>query len=332
MTKGSARGGWGWNLVFVLAGLASLVVTAHVGRDSMAVTRDWARADGTIVGAEPDPAASLLGDAVLYRPVVEFRDASGTPHRNSSMLGADQSAERRLGRRVPLYYLPSDPSRAVVASFGEQWLTPVLGLAAGIFLGSFPLWSRRLGAAGGAARSAPGGRGWMALQLVGLAFTVVGPAMVGISPFAVERGQLLLVATAAVTGLVLIWMGRGETGFRTQLVATALVFAALAILYLVMIRRIVTDEHPFGVGLGFAVVGLGLWLFVHRPELSTGELEGIVVATLSGTMLYYHSLHRTHAGESVSFEALALSLLGLGFGRWLLRDRLKELRWRRPRR
>ena len=158
------------------------------------------------------------------------------------------------------------------------------------------------------------------------------PCTVGISPFAVEQDQLLLVATAALTGLALIWIGRGESGFRTQLVATALVFASVAILYLVMIRRIVTDEHPFGVGLGLAVAGLGVWLFVHRPELSTVELEGIVIATLSGTMLYYHSLHRTHAGEPVSFEAVVLSVIGLGLGRWLLRERLEAIRrWRRRR-
>lgn len=331
MTTRGASDGRLWSVVFVLAGLASLLVTVYVTRDSMAVTRDWIRTEGTIVGAVPDPAASLLGDATLYRPVVEFRDASGAAHRNSSMVGADQSAERRLGRTVPLYYSPDDPSKAVVASFGEQWLTPVLGLGAGLFLGSFPLWSRRV-ATPRATSSPDARRGWLALQLVGLAFTVVGPAMVGISPFAVEQGQLLLVATAALTGLALIWIGRGESGFRTQIVATALVFASVAILYLVMIRRIVTDEHPFGVGLGLAVAGLGVWLFVHRPELSSVELEGIVIATLSGTMLYYHSLHRTHAGEPVSFEAVVLSVIGLGLGRWLLRERLEAIRrWRRRR-
>lgn len=314
-----------WRVAFVLAGLASLLATVFVTRDSFVIARDWVRAEGTIVGGEHDPAASLRGDAMLYRPVVEFRDAAGATHRNASMLGADQSPERLLGRTVRLYYSPTDPANAVIASFGEQWLTPVLGFVAGLFLCSFPLWSRRLFAR---REAVPAGarRGRMAVQLAGLAYTVSGPAMLGISPFAIEQGQVLLVVSAAVAGLALIWIGRGERGFRTQLVATALVFASIAILYLVMIRRIVTDEHPFGVGLGFAVVGFGLWLFVERPELSTPELEGIVIATLSGTMLYYHSLHRTHAGQPVSLEAVALSVLGLGLGYWLLRGRLETIR------
>ncbi len=70
-----------------------------------------------------------------YRPVVEFRDRDGVSRIYHSNSGSNPPSFRR-GEEVTIYYLPHEPERALVDSFTERYLVPlILGLFALAFGG-----------------------------------------------------------------------------------------------------------------------------------------------------------------------------------------------------
>ena len=78
-------------------------------------------------------------DGVNYHPVVTFCDAEGREYRFTSEIGEFPGPRRD----VRIFYMPSNPNIAFVASFSHMWLLPVgLALLGAIFIAA--QWSKAL--------------------------------------------------------------------------------------------------------------------------------------------------------------------------------------------
>lgn len=113
----------GW--IGLAALLASSAALAWLSGPVLALSAG-PRANGTVVAIQRTGRSG--------KPVVEFQAQNGARGR---LVGAAASSPPAysVGDRVGVYYDPNDLSRAVIDSFGELWLVPLLNVA--VALGSF---------------------------------------------------------------------------------------------------------------------------------------------------------------------------------------------------
>ncbi len=71
------------------------------------------------------------GDDVFYRPRVRFTTPSGDIYTVASRL-ASKTKRFEIGARVPLTYPPSDPSKARIATFTDNWLGSLVAGIVGV--------------------------------------------------------------------------------------------------------------------------------------------------------------------------------------------------------
>ena len=93
------------------------------------------KTEGTIVKFDQRHSASSgrrRGTTVTWAPVFEFADAAGVTQRVASSHSSSHPG-RKVGDRVPVLYLPSEPHRARINSFASFWPVPLIltGLGAG---------------------------------------------------------------------------------------------------------------------------------------------------------------------------------------------------------
>ena len=101
-------------------------------------------ATGTVVAIESrySTAAGKRQSSQVFSPVIEFQDTTGGKHRFTSSIWKGQSAGFQVGERVPVAYDRSKPDQALIVSFWNIYLGPVLllVLSAGSFLFAYVFW------------------------------------------------------------------------------------------------------------------------------------------------------------------------------------------------
>ena len=129
----ASRPGFGlFSVVFVFAGFAALAIAGWMVACDPVFTGAAVGATGEVV----DLKRSQSGNGVAsYRPVVVFRDASGVERRFEGAVGANPP-DYRKGEQVAVLYDPAAPDQAVINSWSQRVMGPVL---AGGF-GALLLW------------------------------------------------------------------------------------------------------------------------------------------------------------------------------------------------
>lgn len=144
-----------FSVVFVLAGLAALAIAGTMIVRDPVFTGEAIGATGEVVDLKRAQSGSGVAN---YRPVVVFRDASRVEWRFEGAIGANPP-DYRKGEQVAVLYDPAAPDQAVINSWSQRVMGPVL---AGGF-GALLLWlevrawrtSRRRRAPDAATLSAP---------------------------------------------------------------------------------------------------------------------------------------------------------------------------------
>ena len=100
----------------VVFGLAFAVLGVLLVRPS--APEEWPRTDGTVVDLIED--IDSEGDT-MYRPVVEYRDASGQTHRVRSSLSSSGFLSSYIGQTVEVAYDPADPDHGRIMGGEIAW-------------------------------------------------------------------------------------------------------------------------------------------------------------------------------------------------------------------
>ena len=122
-------------VLFSLVGLAALVGAGWRTVANIRFSAAATKTEGTIVKFDQRHSASSgrrRGTTVTWAPVFEFADAAGVTQRVASSHSSSHPG-RKVGDRVPVLYLPSEPHRARINSFASFWPVPLIltGLGAG---------------------------------------------------------------------------------------------------------------------------------------------------------------------------------------------------------
>lgn len=107
--------------IFIIVG----VVLVFKGIESFSVTMDFlagsTRVPGTVVGfAEKPFIPSIVGQVIIFYPIIQFSDSSGNLRRNTSHLGTRWKFYVR-GESVEVILNPQHPETVVISSFLEVW-------------------------------------------------------------------------------------------------------------------------------------------------------------------------------------------------------------------
>ncbi|MFN2099529.1 DUF3592 domain-containing protein [Altererythrobacter sp. MF3-039] len=115
--------------LFGLIGLGLLGGSLWAWSSSQSYISDGIRTTGTVIDLDYRDSDEGSG---TYAPVVEFTDREGATRIYRSSSSSNPPAYRR-GEQVTLYYMPGEPERAMIDSFSDRYLLPlilgVLGLA-----------------------------------------------------------------------------------------------------------------------------------------------------------------------------------------------------------
>lgn len=149
----ASRSGIGlFSVVFVFAGIAALAIAGWMVARDPVFTGVAIGATGEVVDLKRAQSGSGVAN---YRPVVVFRDAGGVERRFEGAIGANPP-DYRKGEQVAVLYDPAAPDQAVINSWSQRVMGPVL---AGGF-GALLLWLEMRGwRAARRRRSAPDAAG-----------------------------------------------------------------------------------------------------------------------------------------------------------------------------
>lgn len=119
-----------FGLVFAVAGTGMGVATWYSLSSSNQLASEGARAEGTVIDLVYRSSDDGGG---TYAPVVEFRDQDGNRQLYRSSSGSNPPSYDR-GETVEVIYMPGTPERAMIDSFSDRWMVPLI---LGIFMLSF---------------------------------------------------------------------------------------------------------------------------------------------------------------------------------------------------
>ncbi len=128
----------GVSLVFGGAGIYMLWLTVLLARRRLQWRRDGVVVDGEIVGLkERRPRGQWNEDQPTFAPVVGFRRENGELSRFTSSESSSRSPYR-VGQKVRVRYLPSDPKSVDLDGVTRSWmpLVVVMTLAAMCLVGA----------------------------------------------------------------------------------------------------------------------------------------------------------------------------------------------------
>lgn len=108
--------------IFAAVGLVFAIGAAIVFLKDRSFAANGVRAPGTVI--------EMIGsrdsdDGYTYKPVVEFRDADGQPHVFSSSVSSSPP-QYSTGEAVTVIYAPGSPDRAIIDSFVDRYLMPLI--------------------------------------------------------------------------------------------------------------------------------------------------------------------------------------------------------------
>lgn len=110
----------------ILQALGALAVGLWYGGKSAHLVIEGTLTTGTVVSVD-------VASKGATSPLVEFTTRKGRRVRIEGIHSSNPPY--RVGDRVELYYLPSDPDSASIASFGEMWILPTVMLPVGLVTG-----------------------------------------------------------------------------------------------------------------------------------------------------------------------------------------------------
>ena len=134
------KNAWKFTLIFVVVGVALVVVAVTLGISTFRFVRAASLANGTIQKMD---LAGRTGHHV-YRPTVVFTDKLGQLHTFTAS-GSDPPGFK-VGEQVRVAYDPNDPSIARIVAFQTLWLEPTIFGALGtvfVVMGSVATWQAR---------------------------------------------------------------------------------------------------------------------------------------------------------------------------------------------
>ena len=122
-----------WGIaIFSIIGLAMGAGTIWAWSAGQRYINEGIATTGTVIDLEYRDSDEGSG---TYAPVVEFIDRDGVTRTHHSSSSSNPPAYKR-GEEVTLYYLPDEPERAMIDSFSDRYLLPlILGLFALVFGG-----------------------------------------------------------------------------------------------------------------------------------------------------------------------------------------------------
>ena len=119
-----------WVVLFL--GVMSIILAAVayvVYEGTQSIVRNGAAATGTVTGLSYSSSGRR---GSVYYPIVKFETASGDVLEERGQLGSSP-ASYKVGDKVEIYYLKSDPKSWVINGWGELYFLPaIFGLFASI--------------------------------------------------------------------------------------------------------------------------------------------------------------------------------------------------------
>ncbi len=295
-----------------------LVASVVVGVGCWTIYRDWPRTDGTVVDVTPeliDP-----GDHDIYRPAIEYRDASGIVHRSTSVIGTEWPTAYALGATVPLYLRPGKPDVACVEAYGVDWAAPTVGVFAGLAL----LWvSIRQSLAPVIRRGRPvSPKLSLFRQGTGLFLACLGLPIAGISPGRWTIGQIAHFLGVWGAGYLLIRTGRTSSSKRSSVESAFSVSCCAMLVHGAMLRGYLSAVSIVGVAASAAVIWIGVRHLAPKPALEAHETASVIGIVAAVAVLHYTAFHYFRAEMLPPPWPMGIAVLALVFCRWL------EAHWR----
>lgn len=118
-------------LGFALIGIAMAFATYFALTSSSRLMSEGIRTEGTVIDLTYRRNDEGGGS---YAPVVEFHDQNGQRQIYRSTSSSNPPAHNR-GEKVVLYYLEGTPERAMIDSFTDRWLLPLITGTFAVILG-----------------------------------------------------------------------------------------------------------------------------------------------------------------------------------------------------
>ncbi|RCJ37315.1 hypothetical protein A6770_14365 [Nostoc minutum NIES-26] len=119
----------------IFAGIGSIfaVTGIIIGLNTRSFVATAIPAQGTIIDLVPRSSTDSNGyhSSYVYYPVVKFTDRSGEPTVFESKAGSDPPAFSK-GQQVEVLYNPQKPNSAMINSWHEFWLLPVIFTSLGL--------------------------------------------------------------------------------------------------------------------------------------------------------------------------------------------------------
>lgn len=109
-------------LIFALIGTAMTVGTYFVFSSMNELASEGLRAEGTVIDLRYQSDDEGSGS---YAPTVEFRDENGQRQVYYSSTGSNPPSYDR-GEQVEIIYQPGTPERAMIDSFSDRWMLPLI--------------------------------------------------------------------------------------------------------------------------------------------------------------------------------------------------------------
>lgn len=113
---------WVFGIIFTLVGIGMLVGCGWTLGSTLKFRKEATTTEGTVV----DFSTSRDNKGkVMYSPIVEYRDLSGTTRQLSSSVSSSSPGYDR-GDKVNVRFMPQTPESARIDSFMENWFAPLL--------------------------------------------------------------------------------------------------------------------------------------------------------------------------------------------------------------